>query len=123
MRFMKLLTFCISIVFTISTAVSAIAGGVSCQFKADGMPLLSQSPVLAEILTSKFKVLDGGKMGPMDAPFDGGRQYTYMEFRASTVSKEEKKFIFRLHFKKQSRVDLAFEKAEFLPVTHFPAER
>ena len=113
-------TFCIAIVFTVSTAASALAGGGACQFKANGLPLLSQSPVLADILTSKFMVEDNGKMGPMDAPFDGGRLYTYMEFRASAVENKEHKFIIRLHFKKKSRVELSFKGAELLPLKDSP---
>ena len=117
---MNLTTIMIAIGFTVFTAVSALAGGVACQFKADGLPLLSQSPVLAEILSSKFSVQEGGKMGPMDAPFDDGRLYTYMEFRASSVADHEQKFIIRLHFKKKSRTELTFERVEILPLNGSP---
>ncbi|NNC89982.1 MAG: hypothetical protein HKN82_16110 [Akkermansiaceae bacterium] len=117
---MRTNTICLSVVIAIATAASAVAGGGACRFKADGLPLLSQSPVLADILTSRFSVVEDGRMGPMDAPFDGGRRYTYMEFRASTTSKSGEKFIIRLHFKRAGKEAPAFERAEFLPVKDFP---
>ena len=117
---MRLTSFGIAIVFAVFTATSAIAGGRACDFKANGLPLLSQSPVLAEILTSKFIVQDRGMKGPGDAPFDGGRLYTYMEFRASTVADRKQKFLIRIHFKKKSQAELIFDKLEFLPLKDAP---
>ncbi len=111
----------LAIVFTISTAVSAIAGGGACTFQDYALPVLRQSPVLAEFVTSEFSVEDHGKMGPMNAPFDGGRRYTYMEFRASTVANKEQEFIIRIHFK--SMDEKTFERAEFLPLKDSPKEK
>ena len=99
----------------IATVSFSIAGGGACQFKANGLPLLTQSPMLAEILTSKFSVQDGGKMGPMDAPFDGGRLYTYMEFPAASVDNEKEKVLVRIHFKRKSKSELSFASLELLP--------
>lgn len=111
----------LAIVLTFSTAVSAIAGGGACTFQDYALPVLRQSPVLAEFVTSKFSVEDHGKMGPTDAPFDRGRRYTYMEFRASTGADKEQKFIIRIHFK--SMDEKTFERAEFLPLKDSPKEK
>lgn len=118
---MKPTSLFLTIVFLISTAVSAIAGGGACTFQDYALPVLKQSPVLAEFVTSKFSVEDHGKMGPMDAPFDGGRRYTYMEFRASSVANKEQKFLIRIHFK--SMDDKTLERAEFLPLKDSPKEK
>ena len=88
--------FFLAIVFTIITAASAVAGGGACTFQTYALAVLSQSPVLAEFVTSKFSVEDLGKMGPINAPFEGGRRYTFMEFRASTAANKEQKFIIRI---------------------------
>ena len=106
--------FFLAIVFTIITAASAVAGGGACTFQTYALAVLSQSPVLAEFVTSKFSVEDLGKMGPINAPFEGGRRYTFMEFRASTAANKEQKFIIRIHFK--SMDEMTFERAEFLPL-------
>ena len=119
---MKPSIICIAIALTVFTAASALAGGGACRFATEGLPLLKQSPALAEILTTKFSVEDSGKMGPMDAPFDGGRLYTYMEFRASPVGNPEQKFIIRLHFKRKD-AGLRFASAEILPVKDEPTAK
>ena len=76
--------------------------------------------MLSNILTSKFSVENAGMKGPQDAPFDGGRLYTYMEFRASTVDDRKQKFLIRIHFKRKSRAELTFDRLEFLPLKDVP---
>ena len=111
---MSLTNFCIVIAFAISTGTSAVAGGRGCDYKANGLPLLMQSPVLADILSEKFSVQDKGVKGPSDAPFDGGRLYTYMEFRAATVDDRKEKFLIRIHFERKGKVELIFDRLEIL---------
>lgn len=76
--------------------------------------------MLSNILTSKFSVEDAGIKGPRDAPFNEGRLYTYMEFRASTVDDRNQKFLIRIHFKRKSRAELTFNRLEFLPLEDAP---
>ena len=112
----------ITIVVTLLAAGSTFAGGAACSFKKNGLPLLEQSPALARFVSDNFAVNAGGILGPMDAPFDRGRLYTYMEFQASAVNDHNQQFIVRLHFKRKSRVRLVFDRAEFLPVKEKAAE-
>ena len=52
-------------------------------------------------------------MGPMDAPFDGMRLYTFMEFRGrSTLPMQE--FTLRIHFK--SMRDMTLERIEITSI-------
>ena len=111
---MKQLTFLLALVFTFSTMDPAHAGGGACRFKTEGAPVLKQSPVLARLLAATFVVEDSGKMGPMDAPYDGGRLYTYMEFRASALGSEEQKHLVRLHFER-GEGGRTLKSMEFLP--------
>ena len=111
----------LALIFTIITAASAVAGGFSCRFQDGGLGLLRQAPVLAEFVASKFSVEDQGRMGPEDAPFERGRRYTFMEFRAATGADKEQKFIIRIHFK--SMDERTFERVEFLPLKDSPKEK
>lgn len=78
------------------------------------MRVLSDSPIIREAITSKFNVNEMGAMGPMDAPFDGKRLYTYMEFRATAIANQEQRFIIRIHFKHMDEQTL--ERVEIIPL-------
>ena len=112
---MKINIHCIAILFTVSTITSAIAGGGSVSFESQGLRLLNQSPALADIFASKFVVHDRGVMGPADAPFDGRRLYTYMDFRGTSVESEKHSFLIRIHFKR-TRDKMTFSRIEVFPV-------
>jgi len=53
-----------------------------------------------------------GVMGPSDAPFDGMRLYTYMEFRGRSTSSTPA-FILRIHF--TSMRDMTLQRIEIIP--------
>jgi hypothetical protein len=75
---MRLKTDCLAVVFTIFASVSAFAGGGSCQFKADGLRLMKEQSVLGELLQTKLAIVESGRMGPADSPWDEviGRMYS-----------------------------------------------
>ncbi len=51
-------------------------------------------------------------MGPLDAPFDGQRLYTYMEFRGRSTTPEHA-FTLRIHF--TSMRDMTLQRIEIIP--------
>ena len=106
---MRLKTYCLAVVLTISTTVAVFAGGRGCRFEADGLRLMKEQPVFGELLQSKLSIVDNGRMGPDDSPWDDviGRMYSFMEFRATATGDAKQKFLVRVHF---TRV----EKAIFL---------
>ena len=116
---MKINSFVIAILIIACSFSWVFAGGGACQFQENGLPLLKQSPGLAGILTSTFQVKNGGKMGPMNAPFDRGRLYTYMEFQAFSAENNEQKFRIRLHFKR-GESGITFKSIEILPLKDLP---
>ena len=91
------------------------AGGAATSFSANGLPLLQQSPGLRKALTSHFSIEDEGHLGPMDAPFQGRRMYTYMEFRAAAMGDARQRFVIRVHFDR-TQPNLKLLRAEILPV-------
>lgn len=54
-------------------------------------------------------------MGPADAPFEGRRLYTYMDFRGTAVENRKQSFLMRVHFKRETD-GLTFSRLEILPV-------
>ncbi|MCG8599821.1 MAG: hypothetical protein MI807_06745 [Verrucomicrobiales bacterium] len=99
---------------------TSFAGGGSVDFEMHGIPLLDQSPALAGVLDKHFAVESRGLLGPSDAPFDGGRLYTYMDFRARSKDGGDQIFLIRLHFDRgEDRViytRVPFRRMEILPV-------
>ena len=102
------------VVFLDLGSLPALGGGAACEFQANGLPLLKQSPVLVEILDSRFVVKNGGMKGPMDAPFKGRRLYTYMEFKALSKENAKEKYVIRIHFARKEK-NLEFKSLEILP--------
>lgn len=106
-------TICILTVALIQiSGLPAIAGGWSAGFEAQGKPLLAQAPSLADGITSTLSIEERGVMGPADAPFDGRRLYTYMEFRGRSTSPKQA-FTIRIHF--TSMRDMTLERIEIIP--------
>ena len=93
------------------SGVPAIAGGAEASFEHQGKPLLAQMPSLAEAI-SRLSINERGVMGPMDAPFINGRQYTYVEFRGHSTAPEQA-FTLRIHF--TSMRDSTLERVEIIP--------
>ena len=94
------------------SGLPTIAGGGGAGFEAQGKRLLAQAPSLADGITSSLSIDEGGVMGPADAPFDGRRLYTYMEFRGSSASPKQA-FTIRIHF--TSMRDMTLERIEIIP--------
>lgn len=106
-------TICIlAVALALVSVVPAIAGGGSAGFEAMGKPLLAQAPSLARVITSELSIDEHGFMGPGDAPFDGRRLYTYMEFRGRSTSPQQA-FTIRIHF--TSMRDMTLERIEIIP--------
>ena len=114
---MRLKTDCLAVVFTIFASVSAFAGGGSCQFKADGLRLMKEQSVLGELLQTKLAIVESGRMGPADSPWDEviGRVYSFMEFHASAIDDSKKKYLIRVHFNRNEKA-IFFKSLEVLPV-------
>lgn len=93
------------------SGVRAMAGGAEASFAHQGKPLLAQIPALAEAI-SRWSIDERGSMGPMDAPFDKGRQYTYVEFRGRSAAPQQD-FTLRVHF--TSMRDTTLERIEIIP--------
>ncbi|MDB4288797.1 hypothetical protein N9947_02390 [bacterium] len=108
---------CLAVVFTIFASVSAFAGGGSCQFKADGLHLMKEQAVLGELLQTKLSIVEGGRMGPADSPWDEviGRVYSFMEFQASSIDDPKNKYLIRVHFNRIEKA-ITFKSLEVLPV-------
>ncbi|MEM9016189.1 MAG: hypothetical protein AAGC68_04185 [Verrucomicrobiota bacterium] len=75
------------------------------------------------LLGRHFTVEDSGIKGPSDAPFDGRRLYTYMDFRARSVEGDGQIFLIRLHFDREENPvndpRLSFQRMEIFPVPAF----
>ncbi len=99
------------VALSLVSGVRAMAGGAEASFAHQGKPLLAQIPSLAEAL-SRWSIDERGSMGPMDAPFDKGRQYTYVEFRGTSAAGAEA-FTLRIHF--ASMRDMTLQRVEILP--------
>ena len=114
---MRLKADCLAVVFTIFASVSAFAGGGSCQFKADGLHLMKEQAVLGELLQTKLSIVEGGRMGPADSPWDEviGRVYSFMEFQASSIDDPKNKYLIRVHFNRIEKA-ISFKSLEVLPV-------
>ena len=102
-----------AVALSLVSAVPAIAGGWSAGFETQGKPLLAQAPSLADVITSGLSIDESGVMGPADAPFDGRRLYTYMEFRGRSTSPEQA-FTIRIHF--TSIRNMTLERIEIIPL-------
>ena len=101
----------LAVALSLFSGVPAFAGGGSASFPEQGRPLLAQVPSLAEAI-SKLSIEERGVMGPSDAPFDGYRQYTYVEFRGRSAAPEQA-FILRIHF--TSMRDMTLQRIEIIP--------
>ena len=101
-----------AVALSLVSGVPAIAGGGSAGFETQGKPLLAQAPSLADGITSRLSIDERGVMGPVDAPFDGQRLYTYMEFRGRSTSPAQA-FTIRIHF--TSMRDMTLERIEIIP--------
>lgn len=114
---MKFQIFCLAVVFTISTAASAFAGGRACRFDADGLRLMKDQALLGELLKTKLSIVDNGLMGPDNSPWDKviGRMYSFMEFKASAIDDSEKKYLIRVHFNRVEK-SIFFKSLEVLPI-------
>ena len=108
---MKRIMSILAISLSLFAGVPAFAGGGSASFHDQARPLLAQVPSLAEAI-SKLSIEERGVMGPMDAPFDGQRLYTYMEFRERSTSPTPA-FIIRIHF--TSMRDMTLQRIEIIP--------
>lgn len=116
----KLVTICLALVSASIGGTTSFAGGREVGFKRHGLPLLEQSPALADVFGRYFAVEDFGIMGPSDAPFDEGRLYTYMDFRARPGDGGGEIFLIRLHFDRGAEpvnyTRLSFKRMEIFPV-------
>jgi hypothetical protein len=121
---MRLKTCHLAVVFTIFASVSAFAGGRACQFKADGLRLMKDESVLGELLQSKLSIVESGRMGPADSPWDDviGRVYSFMEFHASAIDDSKKKYLIRVHFNRNEKA-IFFKSLEVLPVVNPAKEK
>ena len=98
----------LAVALSLFSGVPAFAGGGSASFPEQGRPLLVQVPSLEEAI-SKLPIEERGVMGPLDAPFDGQRLYTYMEFRGRSTPA----FILRIYF--TSMRDMTLQRIEIIP--------
>ena len=92
-------------------------GGMACRFKPDGLALLKDSAHLVDVLSESFEIQNDGVMGPKDAPFRGGRLYSYMEFKAWKKGEKQEKFIVRLHFTREEK-KWKFKSLEMIASDH-----
>ncbi|MDF1755944.1 MAG: hypothetical protein P1U89_24360 [Verrucomicrobiales bacterium] len=99
---------------------TSFAGGRAVEFESHGVPLLEQAPALVGVLGGHFTVENSGLLGPGDAPFDGSRLYTYMDFRARSKGGDGQIFLIRLHFDRGERpvnyTRLSFKRMEIFSV-------
>jgi hypothetical protein len=101
----------LAVALSLLSGAPAFAGGGSASFPRQGRPLLAQVPSLEEAI-SKLSIEELGVMGPSDAPFDGQRLYTYMEFHGRSTSPTPA-FILRIHF--TSMRDMTLQRIEIIP--------
>lgn len=101
----------LAVALSLVSGVPAIAGGGSASFEEQGKPLLAQAPSLAAAI-SRLSIDERGVMGPVDAPFDGQRLYTYLEFRGRPTPPEQA-FTLRIHF--TSMRDMTLQRIEIIP--------
>jgi len=116
---MKTIIQFLAIALVTVVAPTTFAGGGAASFKTHGLPTLNQSPLIAEMLTSRLSIEEKGVFGPSDAPFDGMRRYYQMDFRATEVGKEGQSFLIRLHFipnKNGILSSMNFRHVEIFPV-------
>lgn len=115
-----LINICFAFVSAAIGGTTSFAGGGSVDFEMHGIPLLDQSPALRGVLDKHFAFESRGVLGPSDAPFDGGRLYTYMDFRAKSRGGDGQIFLVRLHFDRgENRViytRVSFQRMEIFPV-------
>lgn len=116
----KPILFCVALVSVTVGCSASFAGGREVNFKRHGLPMLKQSSALADILENDFAVEERGLLGPSDAPFDGGRLYTYLDFRARSRDGDGQVFLIRLHFDRgetpANYTRVAFKRMEVFPV-------
>jgi hypothetical protein len=115
-----LLNICSALASASIGCTISFAGGAGVDFVRHGIPLLDQSPALTAVLDKHFVVENQGLLGPSDAPFDGRRLYTYMDFQARSKADEGQIFLIRLHFDRGgdpvNHTRRSFQRMEIFPV-------
>lgn len=115
-----LIIICFALFSASIGGTTSFAGGGFVDFKMHGIPLLDQSPALRSVFDKHFEFESQGILGPSDAPFDGARLYTYMDFQARSRGGDGQIFLIRLHFDRgEKRViytRVSFKRMEMFPV-------
>ncbi|MAS94030.1 MAG: hypothetical protein CMO55_12615 [Verrucomicrobiales bacterium] len=115
----KPIIFCVALVSVTVGCAASFAGGREVNFKRHGLPMLKQSSALADILENDFAVEDRGLLGPSDVPFDGGRLYTYMDFKARSREGDGQVFLIRFHFDRSEK-PVNYSRATLVRMEVFP---